>query len=111
MNYVAIFFAGAFICNAIPHLTSGLQGAPFPTPFSKPRGVGDSSPLVNFLWGAFNFIVGIYLLSGHPVVVGFNPTFYAVLAGGLAIGIHCSLHFGKVRREKMKSNQEQKAGQ
>jgi len=106
MNYVAIFFAGAFLCNSIPHLTRGLQGAPFPTPFSRPPGTGDSSPIVNFLWGAFNFIAGLCLLSHHPVVVGFNPTFYTVLAGAVLIGIHCSLHFGKVRRAKSPAGQK-----
>jgi hypothetical protein len=106
MNYVAIFFAGALLCNSIPHLTTGLQGAPFPTPFSKPPGKGDSSPVVNFLWGAFNFIASLCLLSHYPVVVGFNPTFYTVLAGALPIGIQCSLHFGKVRRDKSKSGQK-----
>jgi hypothetical protein len=49
MNSVALFFAGAFLCNSIPHLTKGLQGEPFPSPFAKPPGKGNSSPLVNFL--------------------------------------------------------------
>ena len=53
MHYVAAFFAGAFLCNCIPHLDCGLRGAPFPTPFAKPRGIGDSSPLINVLWGFF----------------------------------------------------------
>jgi hypothetical protein len=104
MNYFALFFAGGFLVNSIPHLVSGLQGSPFPSPFAKPSGVGDSSPLVNFLWGVVNFIVGLYLLTHHPMLVGFNPSFLTLLAGALAIGIHASLHFGKVRREKSRSN-------
>jgi hypothetical protein len=99
MNYAAVFFAGAFLCNCIPHLACGLQGAPFPSPFAKPRGIGESSPLVNFLWGALNFLVGIYLLSRHPVAVGPNPSFIALIAGALAIGASLSLHFGKVRQD------------
>ena len=100
MTYVALFFAGAFLCNCIPHLVSGLQGAPFPSPFAKPPGFGDSSPLVNFLWGTFNFLVGLGLLSRNPVEVGFNLSFLVLMVGALAIGIQLSLHFGKVRREK-----------
>jgi hypothetical protein len=67
MEYVCHFFAGAFLCNCIPHLVAGLQGAPFPTPFAKPRGVGNSSPPVNFLWGSFNLPAGVALLSAPPV--------------------------------------------
>ena len=40
LNYIALFFAGAFLCNAIPHLVAGLQGQPFPSPFAKPPGRG-----------------------------------------------------------------------
>jgi hypothetical protein len=100
MNYIALFFAGAFLCNCIPHLVSGLIGAPFPSPFSKPRGVGDSPPIVNFFWGFFNFLCGACLLSNHPVAVGFNPGFGALVVGALAMGTQLSLHFGRVRRDK-----------
>lgn len=101
MNYIATFFAGAFLCNSLPHLASGLQGAPFPTPFARPRGIGDSSPLVNFLWGTVNLLAGVFLLSRHPVTVGLNPNFATLVAGFLVLGIQCSLHFGKVRRERL----------
>ena len=99
MDYIASFFAGAFLCNCIPHLACGLRGETFPTPFANPRGKGPSSPLVNFLWGALNLLVGIYLLSTHPVTVGFELPFLALVLGGLAIGIYLSLHFAKVRRD------------
>lgn len=100
MNSIALFFAGAFLCNGLPHLSSGLQGQPFPSPFAKPMGIGDSSPPVNFLWGFFNFLVGIALLSRHPLAVGFNPDFLALIVGILAMGAQLSLHFGKVRRSR-----------
>jgi hypothetical protein len=100
MDYIASFLAGAFLCNCIPHLASGLRGEIFPTPFAKPRGKGPSAPIVNFLWGALNLLVGVYLLSRHPVTVDFEPGFVALVFGGLAIGTYLSLHFGKVRRER-----------
>jgi hypothetical protein len=100
MNYVAMFFAGAFLCNCIPHLACGLQGTPFPTPFAKPRGVGLSSPLLNFLWGAFNLFLGVYILSRHQVPIGLNADFAALAIGALALGTNLSLHFGKVRRDR-----------
>jgi hypothetical protein len=103
MNCLALFFAGALLCNCLPHLAAGLRGEPFPSPFSKPRGVGPSSPLVNFLWGAFNLFLGLYILSRHPVAIGLNWEFAALAAGALVIGCHLSIHFGHVRRNKIKS--------
>ncbi len=98
MDYVAIFFAGAFLCNSLPHLACGLSGTPFPSPFAKPSGIGNSSPMVNFYWGAANFFVGLLLLQRHPVTVGLSAGFLALLAGVLAIGTHLAWHFGRVRR-------------
>lgn len=98
MNTVATFFAGAFLCNCIPHLAAGLQGAPFPTPFAKPRGVGNSSPLVNFLWGTFNLGVGIALFLGASIQLGANADSAVLLTGFLALGLYLSIHFGKQKR-------------
>ena len=100
MDYLAAFFAGAFLCNCIPHLACGLRGELFPTPFGKPRGKGPSSPLMNFLWGTFNVLVGLFLLSRHPVAVELSSGFVALTAGALATGIYLSLHFGKVRQDR-----------
>jgi hypothetical protein len=103
MSYVALFFAGAFLCNCIPHLCSGLQGSSFPTPFAKPRGVGDSSAIVNFLWGAANLLIGIHLLSRHPVEIGVNPSFVTLVVGVLLMGTYLSVHFAKVREHKSRT--------
>jgi hypothetical protein len=97
MNDLALFLAGALIYNCIPHLRAGLQGVPFPTPFAKPRGVGNSSPFLNFLWGAFNVVAGLAILSRHPVVVGLNLDCLAFAAGALLLGSYLSRHFGKAR--------------
>jgi hypothetical protein len=100
MDYIAVFFAGAFLCNSLPHLACGLSGTPFPTPFAKPRGIGNSSPPVNFLWGSANFFVGLYLLERHPVSVGLSADFLVLLLGVLVLGTHLSMHFGKVRKAR-----------
>ncbi|WP_144140357.1 hypothetical protein [Paraburkholderia sp. BCC1884] len=99
MYYITLFLAGAFLCNAIPHLAMGLQGAPFPTPFAKPRGVGNSSPLINFLWGALNLIVGLAGLSRHPLTLGANLECLSVALGAILIGVFLASHFGKVRKQ------------
>lgn len=100
MHYLALFFTGAFLCNSLPHLASGLQGRPFPTPFAKPRGVGDSSPLMNVFWGMFNLLAGLFLLADHPVAIGINTDFAVVILGALGLGIYVALHFGKVQARK-----------
>jgi hypothetical protein len=48
-NYVACFFAGAFLANVVPHFFHGISGDRFPTPFAKPPGRGLSSPTVNVI--------------------------------------------------------------
>lgn len=60
-DYVACFFSGAFLTNAVPHFVQGISGNKFPTVFSKPRGQGLSSPFLNIAWAWFNILVG-YLL-------------------------------------------------
>src|SRR6476646_9041910 len=60
--YVARFFAGAFLANAVPHFVSGVQGRRFPTPFASPPGKGESSSVLNVVWGAVNALVGYLLL-------------------------------------------------
>jgi hypothetical protein len=104
MSYLAIFFAGAFLCNAIPHLTSGLQGLPFPSPFATPRGVGDSSALVNVLWGFFNFLVGCALLSSRPIALEASASSAVFVLGALVMGINAAVHFGKVQSAKQAKN-------
>jgi hypothetical protein len=103
MHIIASFFAGAFLCNCIPHLIAGLQGKGFPSPFAKPHGVGFSSPLVNFLWGSLNLIAGIVLLKSASIEPGLNVDFVVVLIGWLVLGCFAALHFGKVMRDRVEA--------
>jgi hypothetical protein len=94
-TYIAYFFGGAFLVNAIPHFVSGVTGRPFPSPFAKPPGKGLSSPVVNVLWGAFNFAIAYFLLFR----VGFfdvrTTHVLFVAAGGLVMGIQLASWFGR----------------
>lgn len=56
--YLARFFAGLFLANAVPHFVSVIMGRPFPSPFASPPGKGESSPVVNVAWGSANAVVG-----------------------------------------------------
>ena len=96
MIYVVLFFAGAFLCNSIPHIVAGLMGQPFPTPFATPRGEGLTSSTVNVLWGFFNLAVAYVLICR---VGDFNlrsTVDVAVLGlGFLLIGLFAARHFGR----------------
>jgi len=100
ISLIALVFAGAFLCNSLPHFISGVMGRPFPTPFATPRGVGDSSPVVNVLWGFLNLVVGLMFLLRQPIAVNFYPNLTALLLGVLVMGLATASHFGKVQAAK-----------
>lgn len=97
MDYIAMFFCGAFLCNCIPHLACGLRGEAFPTPFARPRGVGLSSPFLNFVWGLANLAAGAAILARRGVPTT-GSTLLALVLGVIALGTYLSIHFGKVRQ-------------
>jgi hypothetical protein len=88
-HYVAYFFGGAFLANAIPHFVSGISGSPFQSPFASPPGEGLSPSTVNVLWGFFNLAVGYALVcrvgtfelrqTRHVVVLGLGVLIMAVM--------------------------------
>jgi hypothetical protein len=102
--YVAHFFGGVFLTNAIPHFVSGVSGRAFQSPFAKPPGVGLSSSVVNVIWGGANLVVAYLLL----VVVGplnFRSTWDATTfgCGMLAIGLMLADRFGRTNGGKIGS--------
>ncbi len=94
-EYVACFFAGVFLANAVPHFVNGVSGDPFPTPFAHPPGKGLSSPLVNVLWSLLNVIIGYGLFRAGKVPSGESPALVVFFAGAAAISVMLSLHFPK----------------
>src|SRR5476649_2241693 len=92
-NYLACFFAGAFLANVVPHFVHGISGDKFPTPFAKPPGKGLSSPIINVIWALFNLIVG-YLLLGAGHLSDQQPLQLIVFFAGIAaMGIMLSIRF------------------
>ena len=73
-------------------------GNKFQSPFASPPGVGESSAIVNVIWGWFNFIVGGALLRIFlpplPPPVG---SLIAAALGALVLAVWLAHHFGKVR--------------
>jgi len=98
-GYLAHFVGGVVLANAVPHFVNGISGRAFQSPFASPPGVGESSPIVNVLWGFSNIVVGYLLLTG---VSQFNlgPSLDAVVVGlgVLSTGLGLAWHFGNVRR-------------
>jgi uncharacterized membrane protein len=95
-HYVAYFFSGAFLTNAIPHFVSGVTGHPFQSPFAHPPGEGLSSSAVNVLWGFFNLVIG-YLLVVRVGTFELRRTNHAVIfgLGVLVMGLMAALSFGR----------------
>ena len=94
-TYLAYFFGGAFLVNAVPHFVCGVSGRPFPSPFASPPGGGMSSPVVNVLWGAFNVAIGYLLVCRIGEFQLRNLLDVAVLgAGGLLMAVMLARTFG-----------------
>ncbi|MDR3471766.1 MAG: hypothetical protein P4M09_08770 [Devosia sp.] len=93
---LSYFFGGAFLMNAVPHLTSGVMGERFQSPFAKPPGEGHSSSLVNFTWGFVNLVIG-YLLVCRVGEFDLRDPLDAVALGlgVLLCGLFGAYHFGR----------------
>lgn len=97
IEIIANFVAGALLCNCIPHLTAGLRGERFPTPFAQPPGIGNSHPVLNVVWGLINAVAAILLIDYAPVTVGINPSFVSAVLGALLSGSILAYYFNRVR--------------
>ena len=95
-HYLALFFAGAFLVNSVPHFTNGISGRQFPSPFASPPGQGMSSPLINVLWGSFNFIVGVILLRAGRFDSKRLVAMATVGIGGILMAVMLANAFGQV---------------
>jgi hypothetical protein len=98
-NYLAIFFSGAFLSNAIPHFVNGISGDKFPTPFAKPPGKGLSSPVLNVAWGALNILIGFVLLKAGKLQMGNTLNLVIFFAGFVAMALMMGSHFSKKHKE------------
>ncbi|MCX5998466.1 MAG: hypothetical protein NTU41_02445 [Chloroflexi bacterium] len=97
-DYLAYFFAGVLLANGVPHFVHGISGERFQSPFASPPGVGESSAIVNVIWGLVNFIVGYVLLSkvGH-FDLGLTRSSLMAGLGVLVTSVGLSLAFGRAR--------------
>jgi hypothetical protein len=97
--FVSYFFGGGLLVNAVPHFVNGVSGRTFPTPFASPPGKGQSSPMVNVLWGTANAVAGYFLVCHVGELHVRNiPDALVSGAGGLLMAIMLSRTFGRLYR-------------
>jgi hypothetical protein len=99
--YLLQFVGGLFLANGVPHFVQGISGHWFQTPFATPRGVGDSSPVVNVLWGFANLAIGFLLVweffpKGAEVVLEWALVGLGILIAALLL----AWRFGSVRSKR-----------
>lgn len=96
--YVSYFAAGCLLANGIPHFVNGISGRRFQSPFASPPGVGESSPLVNVLWGTVNFAVGYVLIFAvGDFDIGLTRDFLMVGLGAFVAALVLTWYFGRLR--------------
>jgi len=92
-HYMAGFFAGAFLTNAVPHFVNGVSGNAFPSPFANPPGQGLSSPLINVLWALFNMLAGYLLFRVSKINSKSKLALLIFFLGVILISIMSSIVF------------------
>ena len=92
-HFIASFFAGAFLANALPHLVRGISGDAFPSPFSNPPGKGLSSPTVNVIWGLANLLIGYLLLRFGKVASEKKWSLILLFVGITCMAVMLSIKF------------------
>lgn len=99
--YLAHFVGGAVLANSVPHLANGVSGRPFPTPFARPRGIGNSTPVANILWGFANLVVGYVLIELWTALPPRRDgDLAAIFAGALLAAVLLARHFGRQRGDR-----------
>ena len=83
--YLAYFFGGALIANAVPHFLTGIARRPFPSPFASPPFRDLSSPAVNIAWALGNLAVAYLLLVRIRAIDLRQLTHVTVVLAGFAV--------------------------
>ncbi len=97
--YLAYLFAGVLLANGVPHFVQGVSGRRFPSPFATPPGVGESSAVVNVVWGLINFVIGYVLIFGvGDFALGFTRASLMVGLGAAITAVALARYFGRLGR-------------
>jgi hypothetical protein len=91
--YVASFFSGVLLTNAIPHFVHGISAEPFPAPFGKYLGPGLPSYVANVLWGFVCIVLGYRLFVSGKVIGTDRLALVSFFAGVLGMGLFLAFVF------------------
>jgi hypothetical protein len=99
-DYVACFFGGAFLANALPHLIAGVSGQPLQSPFASPPFKGLSPPSVNVAWALANLALSYLLLVRVGALDAQSWSGVGVcFAGFSAMAFQCARSLGQIRKK------------
>jgi len=98
-HYICGLLAGMILANFVPHFVHGISGNRFPTPFSKPHGIGLSSPTLNVLWALFNLVIGYLLFRFARISTNNNLSMIVFLAGISMLSLFSSKRFAGKHKE------------
>ena len=98
-HFIAAFFAGVFLANAVPHFVHGISGDKFPTPFAKPHGKGLSSPKINAIWALVNLVIGYFLYQAGHLSTNNKPIVLTFFIGVAVISLWLANTFSKKDKE------------
>jgi len=108
--YLACFFGGAFLANALPHLMAGINGQRLQTPFASPPFRGLSSPQVNVAWALANLVFAYFLLVRvAPLDIRDWSQAGAVYLGFALMAFQCARAFVRLRREESRDESPRSA--
>ena len=89
LHYVSYFFGGVVLANSLPHLSNGISGHAFHTPFGLSTSVG------NVLWGFFNLALSyLFVCRVDDFNLRKNPHVLALGAGILVMSVYLANIFG-----------------
>lgn len=98
--YIADFFGGALLANAMPHLLAGVSGRQLQSPFASPPFRGLSSPAVNVGWGLINLGAAYLLLVRVGAFdLGSWSHFGVSFVGFGLMALQCARSFGRLNQE------------
>jgi hypothetical protein len=98
------FVSGLPLANGVPHFVQDVSGHRFQSPFASPHGVGESSPLVNALWGFANLALRFILLwLFRPQAPEAAVGWILIGSGVMLAAVLPSIHFGRVRTTTLKN--------
>jgi hypothetical protein len=89
---IALFLAGLFFANGLPHFVNGISGREFHNPSLHRFFPALTSPLFNVIWGLLNFGLMVILLTMAEIITP-QPEAVLFAAGFTVASIGLAIFF------------------